>query len=85
MTSGVLIYSSNYYYFISRVRSPGGDFDDGDPNIKPVPAAAPVWDGKGYGNKIKVTFPAQKQFLTKLTVEVTSSAQSALLPPSPAH
>jgi hypothetical protein len=47
----------------------GSGFDDGDPNIKPKEPAAPKWDGKGHKSAITVTFPAQKQFLTKLMVQ----------------
>lgn len=49
----------------------GGDFDAGDPNIKPKPPPAPARNAK---KKVKhgvihVTFPAQKQWLTKLEVQ----------------
>eukprot|EP00040_Diaphanoeca_grandis_P017993 m.94635 g.94635 ORF g.94635 m.94635 type:complete len:586 (+) comp26741_c0_seq1:139-1896(+) len=49
----------------------GGDFDAGDPNIKPRTPAAPE---KNIKKKVKhgtihVKFPAQKQWLTKLVVQ----------------
>jgi len=47
----------------------GDGFDDGDPNVKPKAPPAPKWDGKGHKSAINVTFPAQKQFLTKLMVQ----------------
>lgn len=47
----------------------GANFDDGDPNIKPVTPPAPKWGGKGHAAKITVKFPAQKQFLTKLVIQ----------------
>lgn len=47
----------------------GGDFDEGDPNIKPKSPAAPTWNGKGKADSIIVNFPAQKQWLTRLVVQ----------------
>eukprot|EP00041_Stephanoeca_diplocostata_P035157 m.1229055 g.1229055 ORF g.1229055 m.1229055 type:complete len:550 (+) comp24649_c0_seq26:194-1843(+) len=48
----------------------GGDWDDGDPNIKPrvAPAAVQV-EGSATQESVTVKFPAQKQCLSKLVVE----------------
>lgn len=61
----------------------GANFDDGDPNIKPVTPPAPQSVGKGHGTKIRVKFPAQKQFLTKLVVQALPL--SAIPSGDPAH
>ena len=46
------------------------NFDDGDPNIKPRKPPAPKWNGKGHADKIIVKFPEQKQWLTRMMVQV---------------
>mmetsp|Transcript_35980 Transcript_35980/g.94382 ORF Transcript_35980/g.94382 Transcript_35980/m.94382 type:complete len:543 (-) Transcript_35980:129-1757(-) len=42
---------------------------DGDPNVKPAKAPPPVQAKKSKPDELQVSFPAQKQFLTKLVIE----------------
>eukprot|EP00035_Acanthoeca_spectabilis_P021302 m.437476 g.437476 ORF g.437476 m.437476 type:complete len:550 (-) comp18116_c0_seq1:3555-5204(-) len=47
----------------------GFDDGDGDPNVKPVRANAPVQGKKSKQDKLFIKFQPQKQYLTKLVIE----------------
>lgn len=48
----------------------GFEADEGDPNIKPKPHAAPTEDeSQRAAGVLGISFPAPKQFLTKLVIQ----------------